>query len=76
MKDPCIKREQSIGIHGVVSDQGFAMYYRVFSNAFSHLRIFRCERINVAKQKDGLTSFFYVVCFRGKDPSIWFSRRT
>jgi len=25
MKDPCIKREQSIGIHDIVNDQGFAM---------------------------------------------------
>jgi len=66
MKDPCITREQSIGIHGVVSDQGFAMYYRVFSNAFSHLRIFRCERINVAKQKDGLTSFFMLYVLEAK----------
>ena len=26
MKDPCIIREQSIGIHDIVSDQEFANY--------------------------------------------------
>jgi len=28
VKDLCITREQSIGIHDVVNDQGFAMHYR------------------------------------------------
>jgi len=53
----CITREQSLGIHDVVNDQGFAMHYRAISNTTSHLGVFRCERINTAKQKDGLISF-------------------
>ena len=62
MKDRCITREQSLGIHNVVNDQGFAMHYRAISNTVSHLEVFsRCERINTAnstaKQKDGLDSF-------------------
>jgi len=50
MKDPCITREQSLGIHDVVNDQGFAMHYtcRAISNTVSHLEVFRCERINAA----------------------------
>ena len=32
------------------------MHYRAISNTVSHLEVFRCERINTAKQKDGLTS--------------------
>ena len=58
LKDLCITREQSLGVHNVVNDQGFAMHYRVFLNTVSHLEVFRFERINTAKQKDGLTSFF------------------
>ena len=38
-------------------DQGFAMHYRAISNMVSYLEVFQCERINTAKQKDGLTSF-------------------
>jgi len=57
MKDPCITREQSLGLHDIVNDQGFAMHYRAISNLVSHLEVFRYERINTAKQKDGLTSF-------------------
>jgi len=57
MKDPCIIREQSLGIHDVVSDIGFAMHYRAISNRVNHLEVFRYERINTAKQEDGLTSF-------------------
>ena len=57
MKDPCIEREQSLGIHDVVNDQGFAMHNMAISNTASHLEVFRCERINIAKQNDGLTSF-------------------
>ena len=34
------------------------MHYRAISNTVSHLEVFCCERINTAKQKDGLTSFF------------------
>ena len=52
------------------------MHYRPISNTVSHLEVFRCERINTAKQKDGLTSFFNVQCLRSKDLSIWFSKRT
>ena len=37
VKDLCITREQSIGIHDVVNDQGFAMHYRAISNTVSHL---------------------------------------
>ena len=33
------------------------MHYGVISNTVSHLEVFRCERINTAKQKDELTSF-------------------
>jgi len=62
MRDPCITKEQSLGVHVVVNDQGFAMHYRAFfCNMVSHLKVFRCERINAAnstaKQKDGLASF-------------------
>ena len=57
MKAPCMSKEQYKGIHDVVNDQGFAMHYRAISNTVSHLEFFRCERINAAKQKDGLTSF-------------------
>ena len=37
------------------------MHYRAISNTVSHLEVFRCERINTAKQKDGLTSFMLSV---------------
>ena len=71
MKDPCITREQSLGLHDIVHDQGFAMHYRAISNSVSHLQVsFRYERIDTIKQKDGLTSFFSVECFRNKDLSI------
>ena len=52
-----MSKEQYKGIHDVVNDRGFAMYYRAISNMVSHLVVFQCERINTAKQKDGLTSF-------------------
>ena len=57
MKAPCMSKGQYKSIHDVVNDQGFAMHYRVISNTVSDLEVFRCERINTAKQKDGLTSF-------------------
>jgi len=57
MKDPCITREQSLGLHDVVNDQGSAMHYRAISNSVSHLEVFQYEKINTAKQKDRLTSF-------------------
>ena len=52
-----MSNEQCKGIHDAVNDQGFVMHYRAISNKVSHLEVFRCERINIAKQKDGLTSF-------------------
>ena len=52
-----MSKEQCKGIHYMVNDQGFAMHYRAISNLVSHLEVFQCERINTAKQKDGLTSF-------------------
>ena len=57
MKAPCMSKEQYKGIHDVVNDRRFVMHYRAISNTVSHLEVFRCERINTAKQKDGLTSF-------------------
>jgi len=66
MKDQCITREKSLGIHDVVNDQGFAMHYRAISNTLSHLEVFRCERINTAKQKDGLTSFLMLNVLEAK----------
>ena len=52
-----MSKEQYIGIHDIVNDQGFAMHYRAISNTVNHLEVFQCERINTAKQKDELTSF-------------------
>ena len=75
MKDLCMSRDYK-GIHDVVNDQEFAVHYSEISNMVSHLEVFRCVRINTAKQKDGLTSFFMSSVFRSKDLSIWFSRRT
>jgi len=72
MKDPCITREQSLGIHDVVNDQGFAMHYRAISNTVSHWEVFRHERINTAKQNGRIDFFSYVECFRSKDLSIGF----
>jgi len=37
MKDPCITREQSLDIHDIVNDQGFAMHYRAISYTVTHL---------------------------------------
>ena len=68
-----VSREQYKGKHDVVNDEGFAMHCR--ANTAHHLEIFRCERINTAKQK-GWTDFSYIDCFRSEDLSIWFSRRT
>jgi len=69
MKNLCITREQSLGLHDIVNDQGFAMHYRAISNLVSHLEVFRYERINTVKQ--GWIDFFsYVECFRNKDLSI------
>ena len=54
-------REQSLGIHDVVNNQRFAI-----SNTVSHLEVFRCGRINTAKQKDGLTSFLMLNVLEAK----------
>ena len=55
MKYLGMSREQYKGMH----DQGFAMNYsHAISNMVSHLEVFRYERINTAKQKGRLTSFF------------------
>ena len=40
MKDPCITREQSLGVHDIVNDQGFAVHYRAISNTANHLKVF------------------------------------
>ena len=50
-----MSKEQFKSIHDVVNDQGFAIHYRVISKTVSHLEVLRCEGINAAKQKDGLT---------------------
>ena len=66
MQAPCMPKEQYKGIHDVVNDQGFAMPYRASSNTVSHLEVFRCERINMAKHKDGLTSFLMLSVLKAK----------
>jgi len=66
MKDPCITREQSLGIHDIVNDQRFAIHYRAISNTVSHLEVFRCERINTAKQKHRLTYFLMLNVLEAK----------
>ena len=67
MKAPCMSKEQYKGIHDVVNDQGFAMHYRAISNTVGDLEVFRCERINTAKQKDGLTSFVMLSVLETED---------
>ena len=66
MKDPCITREQSLGIHDVVNDQGFAIHYRAI--IFIHGQPFGSFlRINTAaKQKDQLTSFLMLNVLEAK----------
>jgi len=76
MKDPCITREQSLGLHDVVNGQGFAMHYRAISNMVSLLEVFRYERINRAKQKDGLTSFLMLTVLETKIFQYDFYTRT
>ena len=58
--------EQYKGIHEVVIHQGFAMHHRAISNTVSHLEVFRFEKINTAKQKDGLTSFLMASVLEAK----------
>ena len=57
-----MSKEQYKDIH----DQGFTMHYRAISNTVSHLEVNRCERINSAKQKDGLTSFLVLSILEAK----------
>ena len=66
MKVPYMSKEKNKDIHDVVNVQGFAMHYRAISNTVSHLEVFRCERINTAKQKDGLTSFLMLSVLEAK----------
>ena len=55
MKDPCITREQSLSIHGVVNDQEFAMHYRAISNKVNHLEVFQSAiRYRQSKSMDWL----------------------
>ena len=42
------------------------MHYRVISNTVKYLKVFQCERINTAKQKDGLTSFVMLSVLEAK----------
>ena len=53
-------------IHDVVNDQGIAMHNGAISNTVSHLVDFHRERINTAKQKDGLTSFLVLNVLEAK----------
>ena len=66
MKVPYMSKEKNKDIHDVVNVQGFAMHYRAISNTVSHLEVFRCESINTAKQKDGLTSFLILSVLEAK----------
>ena len=61
-----MSKERYQGIHDILNDQGFAMHYRAISNTVSHLEVFRCERINTAKQKDGLTFFLMLMVLEAK----------
>ena len=61
-----MSKEQYKGIHDVVNDQGFAIHYRAISNRVSHLEVFRCDRINTAKQKHGLTYFLMLSVLEAK----------
>ena len=60
-----MSKEQYKGINDIVNDQG-SMHYRAISNTVSHLEVFQCERINTAKQKDGLTSFLMLSVLEAK----------
>ena len=42
------------------------MHYRAISNTVSHLEVFGFERINTAKQKEGLTSFLMLSVLEAK----------
>ena len=60
------EKELYKGIHDVVNDQWFAMHYRAISNRVSYLEVFRCDKFNTAKQKDGLTSFIILIVLETK----------
>ena len=62
----CMSKEHYNDIHDLVNDQGFAVHYRGISNTVSHLEVLRCERINTAKQKDGLTFFVMLSVLEAK----------
>ena len=42
------------------------MHYRAISNMVSHLEVFQFERINTAKQKEGVTSFLLLSVLEAK----------
>ena len=42
------------------------MHYRAISNRVSHLKVFRRERVNTAKRKDGSTSFLMLSVLEAK----------
>ena len=42
------------------------MHYRAISNTGQPFGSFKCERINTAKQKDGLTSFLMLSVLEAK----------
>ena len=42
------------------------MQYRAITNRVSHLEVFRLERINTAKQKNGSTSFLMLSVLEAK----------
>jgi len=52
IKDLCITREQSLGIHDVVNDQGFAIHYRVISYMVSHLEVFQESKLQQSRRTD------------------------
>ena len=48
MKDPCITREQSTGIHGIVNDQGLQCIIGQFQTRSAYWKLSNV-RINTAK---------------------------
>ena len=52
IKELCITREQSLGIHDVVNDQGFAIHYRVISHMVSHLEVFQESKLQQSRRTD------------------------
>jgi len=73
MKDPCITRQQSFGIHDIVNDQGFTMYHREISNMVSHLKVLRFT-VKQKGQTEFFSSFLSVECFKTKGLPTQFSR--